>query len=65
MVSRDLQKVKRAAARAAVSREALKAAIREARAQGASLRDVAKAAGMSYETVRRIAQDAEWLARQA
>jgi len=51
----DLEKVKQAAAKAAVSREELEAAIREARGQGASLRDVAKAAGMSYETVRRIA----------
>ncbi len=51
----DLKKVERAAAKAAVSREELEAAIREAREAGASLRDVAKAAGMSYETVRRIA----------
>ncbi len=52
---KELANVKQAAAEAAVSRKTLEAAIREARAQGASLRDVAKAAGMSYETVRRIA----------
>ncbi len=51
----ELREVERAAAKAAVSRETLEAAIREARSQGATLRDVAKAAGMSYETVRRIA----------
>ncbi len=51
----ELREVERAAAKAAVSREALEAAIREARAQGASLRDIAKAASMSHETARRIA----------
>ncbi len=51
----ELQKVEQAAAKAAVSRETLEVAIREARKAGVSLRDVAKAAGMSYETVRRIA----------
>ncbi len=52
---RSLNKVERAAKNVWVWRRALEDAIREARAQGASLRDVAKAAGMSYETVRRIA----------
>ncbi len=50
----ELRKVERAAAEAAVSRETLEAAMKQAHAEGASLRDVAKAAGMSHETVRRI-----------
>jgi len=51
----ELRKVERAAAKAAVSRQALEAAIREAREAGASLRAVAEAARMSYESIRRIA----------
>lgn len=49
------QKVARAARKAASARHELEAAIREARAAGMSLRAVAEAAGVSYETVRRIA----------
>ncbi len=50
----ELEKVKRAAAEAAVSRETLEAAMQQAHREGASLRDIAKAAGLSHETVRRI-----------
>ncbi len=50
----ELREVERAAAKAAVSREALEAAMKQAHREGASLRDIAKAAGMSHETVRRI-----------
>jgi transposase len=53
-VSGFLQKVERAAAKAAVSREALEAAMRDAHAEGASLRAIATAASVSYETVRRV-----------
>lgn len=49
-----IKKVERAAAKAAASREALAAAIREARAAGLPLREIAKAAGMSHEQVRRL-----------
>jgi hypothetical protein len=49
-----LASVERAAAKAAVSREALEAAIRVAHAEGASLRAIATAAGVSHEQVRRI-----------
>lgn len=50
----NLQAVTRAAHKAASARLALEAAIREARAEGLPLRVVAAAAGVSYETVRRI-----------
>ena len=46
--------VKRAAARAYASDEALKTAICRAHSEGASLRAIAQAAGMSHEQVRRI-----------
>ncbi len=49
------QKVVRAARKAASARQQMEAAIREARAAGLPLRTVAEAAGVSYETVRRIA----------
>jgi len=54
MVSQELRKVGRAAAKAAAARSGLEAAIREAHAEGTSLRDIAKAAGMSHESVRKI-----------
>ena len=54
-----LRKVERAAAKAAVSREALETAMREARAAKVSLRDIAKAAGVSHEQVRRILERPE------
>lgn len=50
-----IDKVQRAAHKAASAREALDAAIREARAAGHSLRAIGEAAGVSYEHVRRIA----------
>jgi hypothetical protein len=53
-LNNELQKVRRAAAKAAVSREALETAIREAHAEKVSLRDIAQAAGVSHEQVRRI-----------
>jgi hypothetical protein len=49
-----VRKVERAAAEAAASREALELAIRQAHQDGSSLRDIAKAAGVSHEQVRRI-----------
>lgn len=48
-------KVARAARKAELARQELDAQIRAARAAGVSLREVAKAAGMSHESVRRIA----------
>jgi len=48
------QKVERAAKRAAAAQAALVAAMREARESGMALRDVASAAGMSHEQVRRL-----------
>lgn len=53
-MSDDLKKVKRAAAKAAGSREALELAIRRAHASGAALRVIAEAADMSHESVRKI-----------
>ena len=47
-------KLKRAAAKAATARADLEATIRDARAEGMSLRTIADATGMSHETVRRI-----------
>ncbi len=47
-------KVARAARKAALAREALESAIREAHAEGMSLRLIASMAGMSHESVRRI-----------
>jgi hypothetical protein len=53
-VSDATAKVKRAAAKAAASRAALETAIREAHAEGSSLRAIATAAGVSHEQVRRL-----------
>ena len=53
-MSEDLKKVKRAAAKAAGSREALEIAIRQAHSSGAALRTIADAAEMSHESVRKI-----------
>jgi len=50
----DTNKLERAAAKAAVSRDALHTMIREAHAAGMSLRTIAKAVGMSHEQVRRL-----------
>lgn len=48
------QKVSRAADKAALARQGLDDAIREARAAGLPLRTIAKAAGLSPEWIRRI-----------
>lgn len=50
----NLAQVKRAAAKAARSRAALEAAMRSAHQDGAALRKIADAAGMSHESVRRL-----------
>lgn len=55
MVSQEVSRVKRAADKAASSRQALEQAIREARAAGVPLRTIAEAANLSPEWVRRIA----------
>jgi hypothetical protein len=49
------ERVARAARKAASARAELEQAIREARKAGVPLRAVASAAGVSYETVRKIA----------
>ena len=49
------QKVANAASKAALARQRLDDAIREAKAAGLPLRTIAKAAGLSPEWVRRIA----------
>ncbi len=49
-------RVRTAAHKAAVARTRLHVEIREAREQGRPLREIAKAADMSYETVRRICE---------
>jgi hypothetical protein len=51
-----LARVRRAAAKHAAARDELDDAIRQARADGASLRAVADEAGLSHEWVRRIAE---------
>jgi hypothetical protein len=53
--AQGLVRVRRAAQKHAAAREYLDDAIREARADGASLRAVAEEAGLSHEWVRRIA----------
>lgn len=53
-MTEKLEAVERAAAQAAVSREAFEQAIREAHSAGATLRAIAKAAKLSHEQVRRI-----------
>lgn len=50
----ELRKVERAAAKAAVAREKLEVAMREAHASGEALRKIADAAGVSHEQVRRV-----------
>jgi hypothetical protein len=50
----ELQKVQREAAKAASARDKLETAMREAHAAGVSLRDIAAAAGVSHEQVRRM-----------
>lgn len=50
----SIRKVKRAAAKAADSRERLDEAIRDAYAEGNSLRTISHAAGVSHEQVRVI-----------
>jgi hypothetical protein len=50
----ELRKVERAAAKVAAARAGLELAIRQARSEGASLRAVATAAGVSHEQVRRL-----------
>lgn len=50
----ELQKVRKAAAKVAASREKLEAAMREAHASGQALRKIAEAAGVSHEQVRRV-----------
>lgn len=50
----DLREVKRAAAKAAGSREKLELAILKAHDSGAALRVIAEAADMSHESVRKI-----------
>lgn len=49
-----LTSVSRSAAKASAAREDLEDAIRAAKEDGHSLREIAWAANMSYETVRRI-----------
>lgn len=50
----NTRKVERAAAKAAAAHAALVRAIREAHAEGHSLRSIAEAAGVSHEQVRRL-----------
>jgi hypothetical protein len=51
----DLTAVREAASHAAGGRRQLETEIRRARGKGASLRAIAEAAGLTHETVRRIA----------
>ena len=51
----DLTAVREAASHAASGRRQLETEIRKARGNGASLRAIAEAAGLTHETVRRIA----------
>lgn len=53
----EIERVERAAAKAAVARRKLEDAIRAARSAGVALRVVADAAGVSHEQVRRIADE--------
>jgi hypothetical protein len=51
----DLTAVREAASLAESGRRQLETEIRRARGQGATLRAIAEAAGLTHETVRRIA----------
>jgi hypothetical protein len=51
----DLTAVREAASHAESGRRQLETEIRKARGKGASLRAIAEAAGLTHETVRRIA----------
>jgi hypothetical protein len=51
----DLTAVREAAGHATSGRKQLETEIRRARGKGASLRAIAEAAGLTHETVRRIA----------
>ena len=55
-MNKDLATVRRAAAKAAQARENLRAAIHQAR-ETASLREIAQAAGLSHEQVRRLTNE--------
>lgn len=50
----EVRKVREAAFAAASARAEMVAAVRAARAAGVSLRDIAKAAGVSHETARKL-----------
>lgn len=50
----ELQKVSRAARKAASARGELEQAVRAASAAGLSLREIAKAADVSHEQIRRL-----------
>ena len=52
--SPELRKVRSAAQKAVSAREQMIAAMRDARAAGISLRDIATAAGTTHETVRTL-----------
>ena len=54
MTNQQTRMVERAAAKAAAAHAALVQAIREAHAEGESLRSIAEAAGVSHEQVRRL-----------
>lgn len=51
---KDVKKVERAATKAALAREKLELAMREAHENGVALRKIAAAAGVSHEQVRRV-----------
>jgi lambda repressor-like predicted transcriptional regulator len=51
--------VSRAAHRAALARDELTREIAAARAAGVSLREIAKQAGLSHESVRRLSEQAK------
>ena len=52
--SPELRKVRAAADKAAAARTHLHATVRDAHKAGASLREIAEAAGLSHETVRKL-----------
>lgn len=57
MAQSDLRRVERAALRLEESREEMFSAILSARDSGESLRDIAKAAGLSHQRVHQIDQE--------